>query len=130
MRLKLILILCAGVLFSTCKKKEEKVPIVIHYKLGGIYSRYDKDPSTYYPEGIKTLNLTEDGRYCWTRVIDGLDSNFCQGTYLQTSDTSLIWNNEILINLKITPIDSVPNRMMLQLIYNGPPVAPLYGFYH
>ncbi len=128
MRFNLLLLFCISCWFTSCKK-DVPVSYSIHYKLGGLYARCDKDSATYYPEGLKTLTLSANGQYCWTRVVYGNDSSYCTGTYKQTSDTSMLWNNEILIVFKITPIDSVPNRMQLQ-IYTSPAVAPLYGFYH
>ncbi|MDP1726777.1 MAG: hypothetical protein Q8M15_08335 [Bacteroidota bacterium] len=130
----LLWIFCLACLFLTCKK-EEPVSAVVNYKLGGTYVRDSAVyPSTY--TGLKKLNLTPEGNYCWTTVVFGEDSSFCQGTYKQLTDSTLLWENAMTIKFKITPVDTLPNGsvnpkpkgMFLQLDAS-PPVAVLFGYY-
>ncbi|OYU96505.1 MAG: hypothetical protein CFE21_08960 [Bacteroidetes bacterium B1(2017)] len=118
-----LIIIGISLLFS-CKKEEKNPKYPIQYKLSGKYYR----DSTIKSDGYKILNLREDGNYCWTRVIDGLDSNFCFGTYEQTSDTSMIWDKSTPIYFKITPIDTITKGIQLQ-VYSSPAMAALYGYY-
>jgi len=122
MQRTLLLILALTSILGACKKDEEQ-KYTFETKLGGLYYR----DSSVLSDGYKILNLKEDGNYCWTRVISGKDSNFCYGTYIQTSDTSLLWDNQTVINFKATKIDSIPNGILLQL-FGSPPLPALYGF--
>jgi hypothetical protein len=116
---------CLGILLLfACKKEDKNTKYPIQYKLAGKYYR----DSAITSDGYKMLNLKPDGKYCWTRVIDGQDSNFCFGTYVQTSDTSLIWENNTEVFFRITPIDTIQNGIKLQL-FSSPPMAALYGFH-
>ncbi len=127
------LILICLILFVLACKKEDPTKAVIHYKLGGLYVR---DSAASGSSGLKAINLGSDGIYCWTSVVFGNDSNFCNGTYEQTSDSTLLWNNDKTINFKITPVDTLPqgiadpkaNGMFLQILAD-PPVYPLFGHY-
>ncbi len=123
MRIILFLLLSTSVFFTACKKDDKVEGLPIHYKLSGKYYR----DSSLTNDGYKILNLKEDGNYCWTRVIFGLDSNFCYGSYKQTSDTSLVWDNNTVVYFKITPIDTIANGIQLQ-VFSSPAMAPLYGF--
>jgi hypothetical protein len=122
---KSVLVLFFGLtLLFGCKKEEEAVKYNYKYKLTGIYAR----DTAIKSDGYKSLNLNQDGNYCWTRVIKGLDSNFCYYKYIQTSDTSLLWEGNTLIYIKITPIDSIPKRMQLQ-VFETLNMPLLYGYY-
>lgn len=109
---------------SACKKEEAKNTYSILYKLSGKYYR----DSTITTDGVKVLDLRQDGNYCWTRQINGMDSIFCYGKFIQTSDTSLIWEDNVLVNFTIQTIDSIPKGIQLQLIAS-PAVPALYGYY-
>lgn len=116
------LVLFLTQLILACKKEEQKDTYSIQYKLSGPYIR----DTSIHTDGYRILDLRESGDYCWTRVINGLDSNFCYGKYEQTSDTSLLWDGSVLVTFKITPIDSIPKRISLQLT-SGQASSPLYG---
>jgi hypothetical protein len=64
-----------------------------------------------------------------TRVINGKDSLFCYGKYIQTSDTSLLWEEKQVINFKVTHLDTIfPGAVQLQIF--GSPIVPLmYNIY-
>ena len=119
----MILFLGLTILFA-CEKKAIEIKYNYNYKLSGVYAR----DTAIKTNGYKSLNLNQGDNYCWTRVIDGLDSNFCYNKYVQTSDTSLLWEGNTLIYFKITPIDSIPKRIQLQ-IFETPNMPLLYGFY-
>ncbi len=123
MRIFILLLIGNIILFSACKKDDKVEGPTIQYQLSGKYYR----DSALTNDGYKVLNLKEDGNYCWTRVIFGLDSNFCFGSYKQTSDTSLIWDNNTVVYFKITPIDTIPKGIQLQ-VFSSPAMPPLYGF--
>lgn len=91
-----------------------------------LYGKYFRD-SANTGNGYKMLDLREDGNYCWVRRAAGKDSLYCYGTYVQTSDTSMLWNGTDLIRFKITPIDTIPSGVSLQ-IFGSPAVPSLYGF--
>ena len=119
-----LLILYTIIFISSCKKEEVKNNYPINYRLSGIYVR----DSSLTNDGIKALDLRQNGNYCWTRQIAGKDSVFCYGKFIQTSDTSLIWEDNVLVNFTIQTIDSIPKVILLQL--NASPAVPaLYGFY-
>lgn len=107
-----------------CQKEETKSPYSITYKLSGKFFR----DSTLTNDGVKVLDLRKDGNYCWTRQISGKDSIFCYGKFVQTSDTSLVWEDNVAVYFTINRIDSIPKGIILQL--NASPAVPaLYGFY-
>jgi hypothetical protein len=122
---KVTLILVLGLnLILACEKEEStNVKYEFAYKLSGKYYR----DSALTNNGYKVLDLKTDGNYCWVRRQNNLDSLYCYGTYEQTSDTSLLWNGEDLIRIKISPIDTIPNGIKLE-IFGTPAVPPLYGF--
>lgn len=118
-----IFILAILFLFA-CEKEIKKPDYPITYKLSGKYFR----DSALTNDGVKILDLRTDGNYCWTRQISGKDSVFCYGKYVQTSDTSLLWEDNVLVYFTIQTIDSIPKGIKLQL--NASPAVPaLYGFY-
>jgi len=116
--------LFAFMILLACQKEETKSPYSITYKLSGKYYR----DSSLTNDGVKALDLRKDGNYCWTRQISSKDSVFCYGKFVQTSDTSLLWEDNVLIYFTIEPIDTIAKGIKLQL--NASPVVPaLYGFY-
>lgn len=123
--LKNIFIFFIGILFiQSCKKEENKATYPITYKLSGKYYR----DSALTNDGVKVLDLRPNGNYCWTRQISGKDSIFCYGKFVQTSDTSLLWEDNVLVYFNVETIDSIPKGIKLQL-NSSPPIPALYGFY-
>lgn len=121
--LLILIISCGFIFFGACKKDDAEASGNFTYTLGG---RYERDTANH-ADGYKLLDLKDDDSYCWVRVISGQDSTFCFGKYRQTSDTSLLWEESTLVTFKVTPIDSVPKRIQLQLT-SGPATPPLYGY--
>lgn len=122
---KLLYIFLLGVLIlNSCKKEEESTTYAYRYKLKGLYAR----DTALKNDGYKSIDFKDAGNYCWTRVIDGLDSNFCYGKYEQTSDTSMLWEGSTLITFTITPLDTIPNGMILKM-NSSPAVPPLFGYF-
>lgn len=119
-----LLILYTILFISSCKKEEVKNNYPINFRLSGMYVR----DSSLTNDGIRALDLRQNGNYCWTRQIAGKDSIFCYGKFVQTSDTSLIWEDNVLVNFTIQTIDSIPKGIILQL-YASPAVPALYGYY-
>lgn len=112
------------ILFTACKKEENNPKYNLRYKLSGKYYR----DTSLTNDGVKILDLRKDGNYCWTRQISGKDSIFCYGKFEQTSDTSLLWEDNVLIYFTVETIDTIAKGIKLQL--NASPVVPaLYGFY-
>jgi hypothetical protein len=124
MQLKLLVLFLGLNLLFSCKKEEStQNNYNFSYKLSGKYYR----DSTVNSNGYKMLDLKSDGNYCWVRRQNSLDSLYCYGTYVQTSDTSILWNENELISIKISPIDTILNGVKLE-IFGTPAVPPLYGF--
>jgi hypothetical protein len=118
------ILLSISILFA-CNKEEEILSYSYQYKLAGTYQR----DTSIKSDGYKMLHLKDDGSYCWTRVINGKDSLFCYGKYIQTSDTSLLWEEKQVINFKVTHLDTIfPGAAQLQIF--GSPIVPLmYNIY-
>lgn len=106
----------------SCKKKDMPQLPSIKYGLSGWYLR----DSTIKTNGLKGIHFTDNNEYCWLRVVNGNDSLTCFGTYNQTSDSTLLWNDKFVVNFKITPIDTLPGIYELR-VSTTPPSAPLYG---
>ena len=107
-----------------CSKEDIDVPTYpITYQLSGKYYR----DSSLTNNGVKMLDLTNSGTYCWLRRQNNLDSLYCYGSYVQTSDTSILWNNTDWVRIKITPIDTIQKGVKLE-IFGSPIVPPLFGF--
>jgi len=121
---KLMILSAIAGLFFSCTKEENTISYSYKYKLAGTYAR----DTAIKSDGHKQLHLKEDGSYCWTRVINGKDTTFCLGKYVQTSDTSMLWEGETLINFKIIPLDTIKNGMYLEMV-SSPPAPPLFGYY-
>ncbi len=123
--MKRLLLLSGLFLFLfSCTKEESSINYTYTYKLAGTYSR----DTAIKSDGHKQLHLRDDGSYCWTRVINGKDSTFCLGKYIQTSDTSMLWEGETVVNFKIIPLDTIAKGMYLELV-SSPPAPPLFGYY-
>lgn len=118
-----LILSCAFICLGGCKKDNAEPSSNFTYTLGG---RYERDTANH-SDGYKVLDLRDDNSYCWVRVISGQDSSFCFGKYRQTSDTSLLWEENTLVTFKVTPIDSIPKRVQLQLT-SGPATPQLYGY--
>lgn len=119
------LFLLAITFLAACDKEDEVLTYSYQYKLAGTYKRDTSNKA----DGYKMLHLNGDGNYCWTRVINGKDSLFCYGSYLQTSDTSLLWENSQIVQFKVTPLDTIfPGAVQLQIL-GSPAVPPLYNIY-
>jgi len=109
----------------SCSKDEAVSNTVLKYKLSGWYYR----DTAIKNDGLKGINFTPTGDYCWLRVVNTEDSLTCFGKYEQTSDSTLLWNSVNTVNFKITPLDSfAPNYMQLQ-VFTQPPSFPLFGYY-
>lgn len=119
------LFILAITFLSACNKEEDVLTYSYQYKLAGTYQRDTSNKA----DGYKALHLNGDGNYCWTRVINGKDSLFCYGSYIQTSDTSLLWENSQIVQFKVTPLDTIfPGAIQLQIM--GSPAVPLlYNIY-
>ena len=146
-----LIILCTIVLFS-CTKNNVK-PNSINYGIyNGNYDGYiysEKIETVFSPNfsidttldtsfvsyqvalNSKTIEIiTTNEKYATGIVESSLlkDSIFCYGKFVQTSDTSLIWEDNVLVNFTIQTIDSIPKGILLQL--NASPAVPaLYGYY-
>ncbi len=108
---------------ASCKE-QETTSVNYTYKLSGWYLRDTANKAN----GLKGIHFTNDNQYCWLRVVAGQDSLNCYGTYRQTSDSTLLWNETFVVNFKITPIDTMPGIIQLQ-VATTPPSAPLFGTY-
>ncbi|MBC7381596.1 MAG: hypothetical protein H7296_01230 [Bacteroidia bacterium] len=121
---KILFVFCLAAVFCTCKKNEPVKPL-INYMLGGFYVRDTNNTNN----GLKILNLSNEN-YCWTTVIFGNDSSFCNGTWKQTSDSTLLWNNGTVIHFIITRVDSIPKGINLQIRGNNFDTSVLSGYYY
>ncbi len=124
MQSKLFLFIFGLTLIVACKKEEDNtINYPINYKLSGKYFR----DSSITSNGYKMLDLTTSSNYCWLRRANSKDSLYCYGSYVQTSDTSMIWNGTDVVKIRITPIDSIQNGVKLEIF--GTPIVPaLFGF--
>ncbi|MDZ4669222.1 MAG: hypothetical protein SGJ00_15245 [bacterium] len=120
-----ILIFLLISLYMSCKKEDKTIAYSYQYKLAGIYQR----DTSLKSDGYKTLDLRSDGNYCWTRVINGKDSIFCYGKYIQTSDSTLLWEDAQQVQFKITNLDTIFKGAIQLQIFGSPIVPPLYNIY-
>lgn len=118
------LIVALMLIFVVSCKDEETTVVNYTYKLNGWYLRDTANKAN----GLKGIHFTDNNEYCWLRVVAGQDSLNCYGTYRQTSDSTLLWNETFVVNFKITPVDTMPGIIQLQ-VATTPPSAPLYGTY-
>ena len=121
---KILLSVFGLTLMLGCSKEDIDVPkYPITYQLSGKYYR----DSSLTNNGVKMLDLSNSGTYCWLRRQNNMDSLYCYGSYVQTSDTSILWNNTDWVRIKITPIDTIQKGVKLE-IFGSPLVPALYGF--
>ncbi|MFY8020311.1 MAG: hypothetical protein ACOVP1_03905 [Bacteroidia bacterium] len=111
-------------LLSSCTKDEVTTPeYAIKYKLSGWYLR----DTAIKTDGLKGIHFN-DGNYCWNRQIAGKDSFRCDGTYIQTSDSTFLWNGSFPVNFKVTLLDEASKTISLQVV-TSPPSSALIGTY-
>jgi hypothetical protein len=111
-------------LISACTKDESTAPVYTYkYKLSGWYLR----DTAIKTDGLKGINFS-NGNYCWQRQIAGKDSFRCDGTYTQTSDSTLLWNGSFPVNFKITLVDEASKTISVQMV-TSPPSNALVGKY-
>jgi hypothetical protein len=111
-------------LISACSKDESNAPVYSYkYKLSGWYLR----DTAIKTDGLKGINFS-NGDYCWQRQFSGKDSFRCDGTYTQTSDSTLLWNGSFPINFKITLLDEASKTISVQMV-TSPPSSALVGKY-
>ncbi len=111
-------------LISACTKDESNAPVYSYkYKLNGWYLR----DTAIKTDGLKGINFS-NGNYCWQRQFSGKDSFRCDGTYTQTSDSTLLWNGSFPVNFKVTLLDEASKTISLQVV-TSPPSSALIGTY-
>ena len=111
-------------LISACSKDESNAPVYSYkYKLSGWYLR----DTAIKTDGLKGINFS-NGDYCWQRQFSGKDSFRCDGTYTQTSDSTLLWNGSFPVNFKITLLDEASKTISVQMV-TSPPSSALVGKY-
>lgn len=111
-------------LISACSKDESNAPVYSYkYKLSGWYLR----DTAIKTDGLKGINFS-NGDYCWQRQFSGKDSFRCDGTYTQTSDSTLLWNGSFPVNFKVTLLDEASKTISVQMV-TSPPSSALVGKY-
>ena len=111
-------------LISACSKDASNAPVYSYkYKLSGWYLR----DTAIKTDGLKGINFS-NGDYCWQRQFSGKDSFRCDGTYTQTSDSTLLWNGSFPVNFKVTLLDEASKTISVQMV-TSPPSSALIGKY-
>lgn len=111
-------------MFLGCSKDEPPMLPNFNFTLQGWFLR----DTAIKTDGLKGIHFTPEKQYCWLRVINNQDSLTCFGSYKQTSDSTLLWNDKFVVNFKIKPVDSIAGLWELR-VATVPPSAPLYGPY-
>jgi len=120
-----LLFLTLPIFFWSCSKEEQtNENNFIKFKIYGWYLR----DTTIKTDGLKGVNFSETGDYCWTSIINSLDSTRCYGTFIQTSDSTLQWSTSGKVEFKLTIIDSTAKLASMQMS-TQPPSYPLHGKY-
>ncbi|GAB1448244.1 MAG: hypothetical protein LCH37_13590 [Bacteroidetes bacterium] len=122
---RFLLIPLAIALISACSKDETTSSnYTINYKLKGWYLR----DTSIKSDGYIGINFSEEGNYCWKRQIAGKDSSRCEGTFIQNSDTSFLWNGYSVVYYKIDTIDTQNRKLRIRMT-TTPASNPLTGSY-
>lgn len=112
-------------LLSACSKDETTSSnYPINYKLKGWYLR----DTSIKGDGYIGIHFSDDGAYCWKRQIGGKDSSRCDGKFIQTSDTSFLWNGFSVVYYKMDSIDTQNRKLRIRMT-TTPPSNPFTGNY-